>query len=296
MAEKDFNIELLREDLGIPYAKNLHELTNELGINENLFRETCDRKSPSLTAVNFLEEHSPDVIFSFVPKNKELKEIIGDLCEVDRDTCFEYGLQGNAVNSRLASYSDLSTVGMNNKIDSEINKFYKAMCDNDTLAMSKSLQAITCIGTMYEYLEEKMIDNVYISVIKEAMIRRNQDLSYEMKQPKFRDENLEVKMKEEMAPKLKELAELKEKVINKDELKQQLRSYSREGLIRHMTCNKSYQKEAVTNLRNKIKEIETIRAKYIKEDTKHIEKARVSLINRYQIKRDSVEQSTEMKM
>lgn len=298
MAEKGINVELLREDLGIPYVKDLGVLTDGLGIDNNLFRKTYEYESSSLIAANFSKDYSDDTIFSFTPKNEELKEIVGDLSEVDRDTCFQHGLEG--ITDSLVfgdlDYFDLSAARKNNEMDSEINKFYKAMCDNDTLAISQSLQTITCIGTMYEYLEAKIIDNVYTSVIKEAMIRRNQDLSYEIKQPKFRDENLEVKMKEEMVPKFEELAELKEKVINKDELKQRLKSYDREGLVKHVNCKMPYQKEAVTNLRNKIKEIEKIRADYIKEDTKNIEKARKSLINRYQIKRDSVEQSTEMKM
>lgn len=305
MAEKDFNIELLREDLGIPYVVNLNNKNLVEGIvGSILITDEYHKWETEVKAGNFLKEYPDDEKFCLLPKNEELKEIIGDLSTLSKADCFRDGMEhitesyiGRSSQMEDKDYFDLcKTEALNNKVDAKLKEFYNAVCDNNTLAMSYPLKELTSMTVMHKYLESKIIDNVFVNAFAKQMEISNKDLLYAPRNVKFRDEKLEVKMNEEMTPKFKELKELKEKLLCKDELKDLFKNYDRKGLEKHMKGEMPYQKEIITNLRNKIKEMETIRTKYIKEDTKHIEKARASLINRYQIKRDSVEQSTEMKM
>ena len=284
-------IDLVREDLGIPKKYDIVSLVEEV------FPD-CDVKSISANDNNynrvygFLSQYNVSESLGLSVKDCDLKKYItgkdSDLSEVSVKECYKNSLylllpDSDPAYYNYIDYTDLSPSIFNYVVDENVNKFIDAFTELDNSKMKESLNVLSSVANMYEYLENRWLNNTIVPYIENYMAS-NTELYYEPKQVTFRNKDLEEKLDNELASLSDNFKNAVKDVCQKDKIFDMLKNGDKEALLLHINLKSPEQEKALANFRNLVKTIDKVLDSYIIKDNKEFESTRNTLLQRYGLK------------
>lgn len=294
MAENNYPqemVDLVREDLGIPKKHDIVSLVEEV------FPD-CDIKSISANDNNrnrvygFLSHYNVSESLGLSVKDCDLKKYItgkdSDLSETSVKECYKNSLylllpDSDPAYYNYIDYTDLSPSIFNSVVDENVNKFIDAFTELDNSKMKDSLNVLSSVTNMYEYLENRWLDNTIVPYIENYM-SYNTELYYEPRHVTFRNKDLEEKLDKEFSSLSVSFKNAVKDVCQKDKIFDMLKNGDKEALLLHINLKSPEQEKALVNFRNLVKTIDKVLDSYIIKDNKEFESTRNTLLKRYGLK------------
>lgn len=284
-------IDLVRDDLGIPKKHDINSLVEEVFPDCNVKVLSADDNNYNRVA-GFLSQYNVSESLGLPVKDCDLKKYIAgkdsDLSEVSVKECYKTGLHlllpdSNPAYYKYTDYCDLSPSTFNSIVDENVNKFIDAFTELDNSKMKESLNVLSSVTNMYEYLENRWLDNTIVPYIENYM-SYNTELYYEPKQVVFRNKDLEEKLDKEFSSLSVSFKNAVKDVCQKDKIFDMLKNGDKEALLLHINLKSPKQEKALANFRNVVKTIDKVLNSYIVKDNKEFENTRNTLLQRYGLK------------